>query len=256
MSERVKGHIRVYVAGIIMVCVMTVALLLAAPARAQQSPATELTPPVVFVGGHGQYARPVGEFRDYVKHGGGLGLHVVWPVRPDNVFALRADGGFLVYGSETKRVCFSGTVGCRVQLDLTTTNTIAHGHVGPQLMMQSGPARPYANAGIGFSYFATTSTVEGTSNSETVASTTNFDDITLAWTTGGGLLVPLSSGRTPVMLDLGVRYHGNGEVEYLKKGDITDNPDGTITLNPTRSDANLLTFQVGLTVGIRRQPTQ
>jgi opacity protein-like surface antigen len=251
MSERLKGHIRVYVAGIIMVSVMAVGLALASPLRAQQTPAT-LTPPVVFVGGHGQYARTVGEFRDYVKHGGGLGAHLVWPVQPGSAFALRADGGFLIYGSETRRVCFGGGVGCRIELDLTTTNTIAHGHIGPQLMLQSGPVRPYANAGVGFAYFATTSQIEGTSSNQNIASTTNFDDITFAWSTGGGLLVPLSSGRTPVMLDLGMRYHGNGEVEYLKEGDITDNPDGSITLNPTRSEANLLTFQLGVTVGIRR----
>lgn len=251
MSDRLKGHIRVYVVGVIMVSAMTAALMFAAPVRAQQAPEV-LTPPVVYVGGHGQYARPVGEFGDHVKHGGGLGAHLVWPVQRGGAFALRVDGGFLIYGSETRRVCFSGTVGCRIELDLTTTNTIAHGHIGPQLMMQSGPVRPYANAGIGFSYFATTSQVEGTNNNDAIASTTNFDDITLAWTSGGGLLIPLSSGRTPVMLDLGARYHGNGEVEYLKKGDITDNPDGSITLNPTRSDANLITFQIGVSVGIRR----
>jgi hypothetical protein len=47
----------------------------------------------------------------------GLDLYVVFPVRPASPFALRADGGFIVYGSETLPVCFSSTVGCRVQLD-------------------------------------------------------------------------------------------------------------------------------------------
>jgi opacity protein-like surface antigen len=259
MSERTRGHIRVYVAGIIALTAMAVALAAAAPVRGQQAPAppaAELQPPVVWVGGHMQYARPVGEFRDYVEHGFGVDLHVVWPVGPESALALRGDGGFLVYGSETKRVCFSGTVGCRVLLDLTTTNTIAYLNVGPQLMLHSGPVRPYANAGVGFSYFATTSQVEGTGSQETVASTTNFDDITLAWTVGSGAAIPLSSGATPVSLDLGVRYHGNGEVEYLKKGDITDHPDGSITISPTRSAANLLTFQIGITAGLRRSRPQ
>jgi hypothetical protein len=56
--------------------------------------------------------------------------------------------------------------------------------------------------------------------------------------------------------DLGVRYHGNGEVEYLKEGDIQDNPDGTITITPTRSEANLLTFQIGVQIGTRAGGSQ
>lgn len=228
------------------------AMCAATPVQAQEWQEQSLRPPVVYVGGQALYARPVGEFRDYVKHGGGLDVNVVWPVRPASPVALRADGGFIVYGSETKRVCFSSTVGCRVQLDLTTTNSIFYFNAGPQLMLHSGPVRPYANAAIGFAYFATTSQVEGTQHSsDPVASSTNFDDLTFSWAGGGGLLIPLARGRTPVSLDLGLRYMGNGQVEYLKKGDIQDNPDGTLTITPTRSEANLLQFKVGLSVGVR-----
>jgi hypothetical protein len=38
-------------------------------------------------------------------------------------------------------------------------------------------------------------------------------------------------------------------VEYLREGDITDNPDGSVTITPTRSDANLVSFQLGLAIG-------
>lgn len=228
----------------------TGAMTAAAPVHAQQQ--DTLRPPVVYVGIQGVYARPVGEFRDYVKHGGGLNMNVVWPVRSQSPLALRADGGFIVYGSERKEVCFSSTVGCRVRLNLTTTNSIAYLNAGPQLMVPVGPVRPYANAGIGFSYFATTSSVEGTGNqNEPVASSTNFDDLTFSWTGGGGVLIPIVSGSTPVMIDLGVRYVGNGQVEYLKKGDIQDNPNGSITFTPTRSDANLLQYQIGVSIGVR-----
>jgi hypothetical protein len=209
-----------------------------------------MRPTVVYFGGQPLYARPVGEFHDYVEHGGGLNLNVVWPVRVESPFALRADGGLIVYGSETRRLCFPGS--CRIDLDLTTTNSIAFLNIGPQLMVPGGPVRPYANAGVGFSYFGTTSSIEGSSSTnEPFASTNNFDDVTFAWAGGGGLLIALSQGRTPVMLDLGARYYGNGQTEYLKKGDIIDHPDGSITINPTRSEANLMTFQIGVTVGAR-----
>lgn len=251
MSERMRDRLHVYVAGVIALSAFAAALLLlAAPVRAQQAP-DELKPLVGFGGAQLQYARPTGEFHDYVQHGFGANMNMVWPVRTESAIALRGDGGFIVYGSETQRVCFSSTVGCRVELDLTTTNSIAYLNVGPQIMVPRGPVRPYANAAIGFSYFATTSQVEGSGNDEPFASSSNFSDITFAWATGGGLLIPVSAGETPVAIDLGVRYHSNGQVEYLKKGDITDNPDGSISYQPTRSEANLLTFQIGVSVGIR-----
>ncbi|MBR9989853.1 MAG: hypothetical protein KFH98_08870 [Gemmatimonadetes bacterium] len=235
---------------IVLALIAAAALADAAPAQAQDPDAA--VAPLVYFGLQGQYARPVGEFRDYVKHGGGLNINVAWPVQRGGPFALRADGGFIVYGSESRQVCFSSTVGCRILLDLTTTNSIAYLNAGPQLMLPDGPVRPYVNAAIGGSYFGTSSSVSGLDgNQDDFASTTNFDDITLAWTGGGGLLVSLSRGRTPVLLDLGVRYHGNGEVEYLKRGDIQDNTDGTITITPTRSEANLLTFQIGVQIGAR-----
>jgi hypothetical protein len=232
------------------------AMAAAAPAGAQQPLFGELEQderPVSFMPGlQVVYARPVGEFRDYVQHGGGLNVNIVWPVRVASPLALRADGGFIVYGSERQRVCFSSTVGCRVELDLTTTNSIAYLNAGPQLMVPEGAVRPYVNAAIGLSYFGTSSQVEGTGGGDDpFASTTNFDDITLAWAAGGGILVQLAGGRTPVSLDLSARYNGNGQVEYLKKGDIQDNPDGTISFTPTRSEANLMTFQLGVTIGAR-----
>ena len=228
--------------------VLAALVLSAAPALGQD--VEDERPASLYVGIQGIYGRPVGEFRDYVRHGFGLDVGVTFPVARQSPLALRADGGFIVYGSETRRVCFGGGVGCRIELDLTTTNSIAFLNIGPQLMLPAGPVRPYINAAIGGSYFGTTSSVEGSNNDEDFASTTNFDDITFAWNAGGGMLIRLGGSHArPVMLDLGVRYNANGEVEYLKEGDIVDNPDGSLTITPTRSEANLLTFQIGVSIG-------
>lgn len=240
---------------VVMAFVAAVAVMQASPLHAQDPDADG--EPRFYVGIQGQYARPVGEFSDYVEHGGGLNVNIAWPVQRGSVLALRADGGFIVYGSETRRVCFSQTVGCFVQLDLTTTNSIAYLNAGPQLMLPYGPIRPYVNAAIGGSYFGTSSSVSGTHGGEDFASSTNFDDITLAWNGGGGLLLSLSSGATPVLLDVGVRYTGNGEVEYLKKGDIVEDPDdNSLIITPTRSEANLLTFQIGVQIGVSGRRTE
>jgi len=195
-------------------------------------------------------AQPVGEFDDYVDVGFGLGGHLLVRLDPAGVVSLRVDGGFVNYGRESKRVCLSTTVGCRVQVDLVTSNDILFGAIGPQLAVPSGPLRPYVNGGIGLSYFATTSSVRGVSDAEDFASTRNFGDVTLTWSAGGGLYIPLRIGSTPFAIDLGARYLLNGEVEYLREGGIEDHPDGSITLHPTRSEANLLVWQIGVSVGI------
>ncbi len=205
-----------------------------------------------WTGGGVLIAAPVGEFETYVDNGWGVGGHFLFRIDESGVLGIRADGGFLNYGRETRRVCLSPTVGCRIEVDLTTSNDIFYFNFGPQLSVARGPVQPYLNASLGFAYFATVSSVEGSNNAdEPFARTTNFDDITWAWQVGSGVRVPLSSGRTPIALDLGVRYNTNGEAEYLREGGIVDRPDGQIDLNPIRSEANLVTVQIGVTVGLR-----
>jgi|TARA_B110000116_G_scaffold248616_1_gene241760 hypothetical protein len=39
-------------------------------------------------------------------------------------------------------------------------------------------------------------------------------------------------------------------VSYLTEGDIVDNPDGSVTKYPKPSEADLLSFQLGVTLGL------
>ncbi|MDX1568597.1 MAG: hypothetical protein R3223_12400 [Longimicrobiales bacterium] len=220
-------------------------------ARAQESP-TASEEPRVFVGGGLWFAQPRGEFADYVDSGFGLDLNARIAFDEAGVVSLRGDLGFLQYGRETRQVCFSATVGCRILLDLTTSNDIFVGGIGPEVAIPGRTLRPYLFGTIGFTYFSTRSSLEGTSGTEEIAETENFGDGTLAWVGGGGMDIRLSRGRVPVDLDLGVEYHSNGSAEYLREGDIIDNPDGSITLLPTKSETNFTTFRIGVRVGIPR----
>ncbi|HKP74089.1 MAG TPA: hypothetical protein VJT67_01040 [Longimicrobiaceae bacterium] len=204
-----------------------------------------------FLGGELTAASPQGEFHDYVSSGWGGGLHYLLRVDRDGWLALRADASLINYGHERQRVILSPTVGGRIGLDLVTDNNIAFFGAGPQIGLPTGAIRPYANGFAGVSYIFTESSVRGTSSGESFASTTNFDDSSFAYGAGGGLYIPVSHGRNPVSLDMGVAYRHNGTAEYLREGDITDNPDGSITLHPVFSDTNLLTFHVGVSVGLR-----
>jgi len=200
------------------------------------------------LGGSLIVAVPVGEFADYINTGFGVGFTGHLNLAGEGALRLRVDGGFVQYGNETREVCLTT---CRIRVDLTTSNNIVFGSIGPELMMPHGPIRPYVNAGIGGAYFATTSHFDGESDNQDFANTTNFDDGTFALTAGGGLYIPVSFGKTPISIDLGARYHRNGQVRYLREGDIEDLPDGDIIIHSQRSNADLVTLQLGVSVGLR-----
>ncbi len=197
-------------------------------------------------------ADPVGEFADFVDDGVGLGGGVAFAVDPAGILRLRLDGGFLVYGHESHEVCVSDRVGCRILADLTTTNQIAHADFGAEVGVNVGPVRPYVGLSRGLSYFETSSSLDGVDDydHESFLNTTNFDDLVWGWKSRAGLQFRVSRGRTPVYLDVGAVYHENGVAEYLTEGDIQDNADGSITVFPVLSEANLVTMKVGVSIGI------
>jgi hypothetical protein len=206
--------------------------------------------PVGYVGFELAGANPVGELGSYIDAGFGGQIFGAIPVEPSRHVRMRADFGFLIYGQEHQQVCFSQTVGCRISLDLTTTNAILYGGVGPEVVLADGPVEPYVNVSVGFSYFTTTSSVSGLNEWSDFASTTNYDDAMFAWRAGGGLRLRVRDGRKPVFIDLAAERHQNGVAQFLTEGGIEDHPDGSITLHPYRSEANLWTFRIGVSLGI------
>lgn len=228
---------------------MGVALVMAALAGGAEAQQRDRQPAgyagLAFIGGD-----PVGELGSYIDEGFGGQFWGALPLEPSGHLRARADFGFLIYGHERRRLCFSVPVGCRIEMDLTTTNSILFGGLGPEVVLARGAVEPYLNASLGFSYFATTSSLSGERDHEDYFNTTNFSDAVFAWRAGGGIRVRVSSGRTPVSVDLGVERHQNGISDFLTKGDIIDHPDGSITLLPNRAEANLVTFRMGVSVGI------
>ena len=209
-------------------------------------------PPRGAAGASFSYGRPVGDFLSYVDQGFGFDAFFRWNADRQGVVSFKLDGGLQIYGRETFRVPLSGTIGGRVLVDLTTSNNIVWMGFGPQLTAPSGVLRPYASASVGFSYFFTESSVEGSNNdNQPFASTTNYSDAAFRYGLGWGLLIPFQSRTTEWAIDLGAIYHGNGQVRYLREGGIEDLPDGSIVIHPIQSDANLLTYRLGVSIGIR-----
>lgn len=206
-------------------------------------------PPRFFGGGELVYASPQGDFRNYVNEGYGAAGHFILGADRTGILGLRFDVGFLNYGNERQRYCLSTTISCRIQVDVNTSNNIFMLGVGPQLMLPMGTVRPYLNGSIGLSYFWTESSLEGSNSNTPFTSTRNFSDAVFASTAGAGIYVPVRRGRQPISLDIGARYHWNGQTSYLREGSITDNADGSITIAPIKSRTDLVTYHVGVTVG-------
>lgn len=223
----------------------------AAPLAAQQADTLPAPGPSRhYVGGSVLVAEPRGEFRNNIDMGAGLSAHYLHRLDAAGAFALRVDGGLLIYGNEHKQVPLSNTVGGRVLVDVNTTNSILTLGVGPQIMAPSGRVRPYLNATAGLAYFVTQSSVNGTSDNRSIANTTNYDDASFAYGAGAGVYVPLRRGPAPISLDAGARYSRNGRARYLREGSIRDNPDSSISFSPLESDTDLLTFHIGVSVGL------
>lgn len=230
-----------------------VGILLLAPAilHAQRLEFDEPRGPTrAFAGVHLMVAQPLGEFDEYIDWGGGIGGEFLYAFDRQGALGMRVNLGLMIYGHETKRVPLSPTLG-RIRVDVSTSNNIFVMGIGPQVMLPSGTVRPYLNGTVGLSYFFTRSSVEGSADLEPFASSTNFDDATFAWQAGGGLYIPLRRGRkNPLSLDIGAQYHANGEARYLREGSIREDGTGEIFFDPIRSQTNLITYRVGITVGL------
>ena len=197
-------------------------------------------------------AEPVGELGYFFDQGFGGKLSVGLPVDDFGLFRVVGDLGFLIYGHEKQQYCMSLPFGCRIDLDLTTTNNIAFGGIGPELAVPLGPIEPYARATMGFSYWFTHSSLSGYDDEAEFGNTTHLSDGMLAWRAGAGVRMRVSNGSKPISIDFGVERHQNGIAEFLTEGDIEDHTDGSITIYPNISEANLLTYHIGISIGIPR----
>ncbi len=191
-------------------------------------------------------AEPVGAFGSLVDNGFGLQLEGGVPAALGGHVRVRADLGVVIYGWERLHYCdFS----CRVGSDLTTTNSIVYGGIGPELVLARGALEPYLFGTAGLTGFVTSSHLDDNDGYGPYLETTNYSDVVFGLRYGGGLRMRLGGSDRPVFLDLGVERHQNGVTEYLTEGDIVDHEDGSVTIYPNRSEANLMTFRVGVSVG-------
>lgn len=195
---------------------------------------------------------PTEEFSDFIDAGYGAEVTGRARLEPTGLVSLRGDLGFLIYGFGSRNVrC--GT--CGEATRLYTSNGIFFGGIGPELSIPLDWGRPYLNAFAGFGYFSTSSTTGSYWWEEEPATTETMGDGAFSFGFGGGIEFNLRRGDAPIFLSVGARYHQHGVMRYLRQGDIRDNPDGSVTLFPVASEANLVSFRIGVTAGISGHPS-
>ena len=197
-------------------------------------------------------ADPVGGFDDHVGISPGAGGGGVFRVNGLPNVALRVEAHYVIYGSRSYRAPLSDEIPLG-DVRVRTTNSIFSAGLGPQVYLASGTVRPYVFGTVGMAFFATRTGVRGNSYSEEFLSRTNYLDFGLGLTGGGGLSVQLREGRIPLFLELSASYHYNGPTQYLTGGDrnLERGSNGHWKADPIRSDANLMTYRVAFSRGLR-----
>ena len=205
-----------------------------------------------FVGGvHFNTGLPQGELDDQIgKDAYGLGGQIFYaPSR--SPLALGLDVSWLNYGNETRREPFSTTIP-DVTVDVETQNNVVQGFLVLRGQMPRGPIQLYGDALLGLNYLYTETRIKDTDGwSEDVASSTNQEDVALAYGFGGGVMIPVWTGRSDgvqqVLIDSGVRYIQGGEAEYLKEGSIRRD-GGRVSFDTIRSRTDMVKLHLGVSL--------
>jgi len=200
---------------------------------------------------------PQGEFRDHVPNLG-IGISGMAGIRiPNSPVFIGADLGFLIYGHEQRREMFSYSIQ-DVEVRVITSNNIIQGNLFMRLQPGMGSVRPYFDGLIGFKYLFTETEIRNVfgGNDDPVAESINLGDLAFGYGVGFGIAFQvvdrtqgrLDTGEGPVgiLIDLRLRYLMGTEADYLKKGAILREDDGSISYNVHTSRTDFLMPFIGV----------
>ena len=187
-------------------------------------------------GGQGSFgidfviAEPLGQFRRHGNVAAGLAFNGVTAGRS---LTVRIDGAWMVYDTDY------------LGYGVTATSQIGTLMVGPQITLGQGPMRFYGFLTGGGSLFWSNANFEDGCG----CSTSDFldGDLTFSRSAGAGVLLALSR---KISIDFGVRENRHDQVTYVPSGGLTDNGDGTYTVNRVTSSVLMRVWQIGVSFGL------
>lgn len=203
---------------------------------------------------------PTGEFNQNIDNLG-YGANVyIGAEFPNSIFGIGLDFSFFVYGRSSRSTVFNRDDPdlVAVPIDVITTNSLVQPHLVLRMQPSTGTVRPYLEGKFGFKYLFTDTRIQNQRRSdEEIASSRNFDDITISGGAGAGAhfmimeSVPESSIGN-MYINLGFQYSLGREAEYLASGPVRDESGtGRIDredLDIRRSTTHLLIPMVGLAI--------
>jgi hypothetical protein len=209
------------------------------------------------VGISGLYGQPIGPFADNVTRGFGLDGMGTIGLDTRGIFSLKAELGWIRLASKSEP--FIVNTGFEfLELESETTSGVLMLGAGPQLAVPFGPIRPYVGGSVGFARFATNTAIKisadqtNTGQEETIDEQTVSSDFILSLAASGGIRFELPFMGRGILGDLGVRWHRNGEAEYVSSEGVVYNGSGQPTITPTRSDADFLVYRLGIVIPLGR----
>jgi hypothetical protein len=190
---------------------------------------------------------PRGEFRQNVDNNGyGISGQFLIALGKLPLYA-GFDGGFAVYGSQSRKEILSPSIP-ELRVNVRTTNNIGWTHLLLRLQPRKGKIRPYAEGLVGAKYLFTETSIGDDFSDQDIASDTNFSDTTSSYGAGGGVQIHLAdfNRRSQIVFDTKVRYLRGGHADYLKKGSIIRTPTGVI-FDVLSSRTDMVTLHFGVT---------
>ena len=205
--------------------------------------------PIINLDAYFVFADLLGEFGNVVDRGwgGNFGISVAPSAGANSSWGrfarLHIDIGYIVYGTETMRMCL--TRPCRIQTDMITTNSILNLGLGPEFILMTGPVRPYISGTMGTTLFSTDTSLQGIAWDETdgLFTTNHFQDWTFSWKTGAGVKVSVTPS---VSIDFGADYLNNGIAKWMAPGDVIDNDNRPPARAYRKTKANLWMVHTGI----------
>jgi hypothetical protein len=214
-----------------------------------QAKATDLfTVGASFMGG-----LPVGEFRR--EDNGGFGGEVVLGFQPfrGQPLLIRGSAGGMKYGSRKawgyQETCDDNGCWLEEQEYDARSHSMYNLQIGPEVFLTSGTIRPFAFATLGRTFFSSRANFKPTTPygeewSQGIFSSNNFST-----TYGGGLRWMATTSGRQIGFELSARVHRNIGAEYLTEPRVTENPDGSLVIDPAYGAAHVLGIQLGIWFG-------
>jgi len=177
-------------------------------------------------------AEPLGEFSRNGDVAAGLSI---FGVTNGGALALRVEGAWMAYD-----VSYQG-------YGVSTTSQIGTLGAGPQLTLGRRTA-VLRVCDDGRSLFWSNASYNSCG-----CSASDWLDGHTTWmrSAGGGVLLGITAGHTPIAIDIGARGVRHDRVTYVPAGGLTQNADGSFTARQVTTPVDMRVYQIGVSIGIR-----